>query len=93
MEEVVRQEFPGSSYVNLADFGVGYDDNLKFITNKNGKVVEAEVAMPFEFAEDLEITEDMMDERGNILWDKLKHNRQRKALQMILYLQMKKNWN
>lgn len=84
-KNVIKQKSPGYSAVNLADFGVGYSDELKFVQNENGEIVEAEVGLPIEYVGDigLKYGEHILPS-GTILWDKLNEN-QKEALQFILY--------
>ena len=82
--EVIKQKFEGFSNVNVADYGIGYDDELKFITNDNGEIIEAEIALPFELASKVGISEKNYGADGKIDWDTLTEN-QKKALQIIAY--------
>lgn len=85
---VINQKLPGDSLVNMADFGTPKIENsseLKFISNKDGKVEAAEVAMPFRFAEKLGIDEKNIDPISNkIIWDSLTPEQQ-KRLEIIIY--------
>lgn len=84
-KNVIKQKSPGYSAVNLADFGIGYDDELKFITNSNGEVVEAEIGLPLEQIGKLGLKYGThIGPYGKILWDKL-DKEQQKALQFILF--------
>ncbi len=82
---VLRQKSTGYSAINLADFGVGYSDELKFITNTNGEVTEAEIGLPIDYVGEigLKYGEHILP-NGTIMWDKLSDN-QKEALQFIVY--------
>lgn len=84
-KEVIKQKSPGYSAVNLADFGIGYSDELKFVRNEGGEIVEAEIGLPIDYVSDigLKYGEHILP-NGTILWEKLKEN-QKEALQFILY--------
>ena len=82
--EVIKQKFEGFSNVNVADYGIGYDDELKFITNDNGEIIEAEIALPFELASKVGISEKNYGADGKIDWNTLTEN-QKKALQVVAY--------
>lgn len=88
-KRLMTQKLPGDSLINLADFGVGEtigDSELKFITNKDGKLVEAEVGVPARFVRGLGIkaAEVTDPETGKIIWNKL-NPFQQKAMQLIIY--------
>lgn len=84
-KNVIKQKSPGYSAVNLADFGVGYSDELKFITNKEGELVEAEIGLPIDYVGEigLKYGEHILP-NGTVLWDRLNEN-QKDSLQLILY--------
>lgn len=84
-KQVIKQKSPGYSAVNLADFGVGYSDELKFVQNDNGEIVEAEIGLPIDYVGEigLKYGEHLLP-NGTILWDKLNEN-QKESLQFILY--------
>lgn len=84
-KNVLAQDSPGYSAVNLADFGVGYDDELKFVTNEGGELVEAEIGLPIDYLSELGLKygEHILP-NGRIIWDKLNNNQQ-ESLQFILY--------
>ncbi len=84
-KNVLAQDSPGYAAVNLADFGVGYDDELKFITNKDGEVTEAEIGLPIDYLSDLGLKYGThILPNGRIIWDQLSKTQQ-EALQFILY--------
>lgn len=82
--EIIKQEFEGYSNVNVADYGLNKSDELKFITNKDGEIVEAEVGLPFELAEKIGLKDSQYGFNGKINWNLLSKNQQ-KALQVVLY--------
>lgn len=85
-KKVINQKSPGYAAINLADWGVGYSDELKFITNKDGEVIEAEIGLPIDYIKDIELkpVAEYDPITGRIHWEKLNDN-QKQALQFILY--------
>lgn len=83
-KNVITQKSAGYSAVNLADFGVGYSDELKFVTKSNGTITEAEIGLPIDPKEyGLKYGEHILP-NGDIMWDKLDKDQQ-ESLQFILY--------
>lgn len=84
-KKILAQDSPGYAAVNLADWGVGYDDELKFVQNSNGEVIEAEIGLSIENLSKLGLKYgDNVLPNGRIVWDRLTEN-QKQALQFILY--------
>jgi hypothetical protein len=84
-KKILAQDSPGYAAVNLADWGTGYDDELKFIQNENGEVIEAEIGLPLENLGKLGLKYgDNVLPNGRIVWDRLTEA-QKQALQFILY--------
>lgn len=85
---IINQKLPGDSLVNVADFGtpkIEGSSELKFITNKDGKIEAAEVAMPYRFAEKIGLKPENIDPISNkILFDTLSAE-QTQRLELILY--------
>jgi len=81
---VTSQKSTGYTAVNLADFGVQKSDELRYVRNENGQLVEAEIGIainPSEFG--LRYGEHISP-TGRVIWDKLNNNQQ-EALQYIAY--------
>jgi hypothetical protein len=85
-KKVINQKSPGYAAINLADWGVGYSDELRFITNESGEVTEAEIGLPIDYIKDIDLkpVAEYDPTTGRIHWDKLNEN-QKQALQFILY--------
>lgn len=86
---LLTQKLPGDSLVNLADYGnpqVEVNSELKFITNEDGKLIEAEVGLPERHVRGLGIRRDTHFDSttGKIKWDTLS-DLQKQGLQMIIY--------
>ncbi len=85
---LLTQYVPGDALVNLADFGTPtaeINSELKFITNKGGEIVEAEVGLPGRHIKGLGLRRDThYDEAGKIKWDTLTPEQQA-GLQMVIY--------
>lgn len=88
-KRVLRSKSPGESMVNFADFNISGKQsasNLNFITNQDGKVVEAEIGMPISFFKQigLDVIQHIDPATGKLRWESLSPN-QKRALQMIVY--------
>lgn len=82
---IITQKLPGDALINLADYGVGGSSELKFITNNNGEIVEAEVGVPERFVKGLGLRRDVhYDANGKLKWNELKPEVQ-EALKLIIY--------
>lgn len=83
--EIIKVKSPGYVAVNMADFGMGYSDELKFVTNKDGKVEAAEIGLSIDYLSDVGLEPAKhYDINGRIYWDKLSREQQ-KALEFIAY--------
>ncbi len=81
---VITQQLPGTSAANLADYGVRKSGELKFITNEKGQIKEAEIGLPYAFADKIGLGVTQIGLDGKIREESLTPN-QKKALQMIIY--------
>lgn len=83
--EIIKVKSPGYVAVNMADFGIGYSDELQFIKNKDGKVEAAEIGLSVSFLKDIKLEPTKhYAPNGRIYWDKLSREQQ-KALEFIAY--------
>lgn len=92
-KNIITQKVPGLSKINLADYGtsIEHSEELNFITNKDGNVVEAEVGMSVPFLNKLGIPPTAYNlTTGKLDWDRPADKGgltadQKKSLQMIMY--------
>lgn len=92
-KEFLNPKSPGFVGVDFADYVIGQktDANLKFVTNENGVVTEAEIGMPVTFFNKIGLNyRDYMEfgedgqKTGKLDWNKLSKEQQ-SALQGIVY--------
>ena len=85
-KNVLKQKSEGYSTINLADFGVGYADELAFM-KKDEESGEhySEIGLPIDYLKEvgLKYGEHILP-NGKIMWNKLNNN-QKEALQFIVY--------
>lgn len=84
-KSVMKIKSAGYSAVNLADWGVGYSDELAFMKKDEHGEVYSEIALSLDFVGSIGLKyKDHILPNGDIMWDKL-NKEQKEALQFILY--------
>lgn len=84
-KSVMKIKSAGYSAVNLADWGVGYSDELAFMKKDEHGEVYSEVALSLDFVGSIGLKyKDHILPNGDIMWGKL-NKEQKEALQFILY--------
>lgn len=86
---ILTQKLPGDALINVADYGISEakdSSELKFIQNKDGQIVEAEVGVPERFLKKLgiKLNKETVGANGKLIWEKLTPEQQ-KGLQLIVY--------